>query len=91
MESGQFICEYCLDWHHHAIAFLGGAIPRGCQECGVTWETLREVTPGIAVKMYVVQKDGIYQLLCATCCDQYLPKRADLYKGSQFGSETLKL
>ncbi len=54
-------------------------------------ETLREVTPGIAVKMYVVQKDGIYQLLCATCCQQYLPKRADLYSGSQFGSEALKL
>jgi len=41
--------------------------------------------------MYVVPKDGIYQLLCACCVRPYVGKRADLYAGTRFGKETLKL
>jgi hypothetical protein len=41
--------------------------------------------------MYVVPKDGIYQVHCATCVAAYVAKRADLYKGTQFGSEVLKI
>jgi hypothetical protein len=92
MASGQMICDDCLDWHQHAIAFLGGAVPRGCQECGATWEKLRDADPlAVGVKMYVVPKDGIYQILCALCVAKYLPKRADIYQGTQFGSEVLKI
>lgn len=91
LTTGQGICDYCLDWHQHALAFLGGAVPRGCQECASTWEFLRESTLGDEVRMYVVPRDGIYQLLCAACARQYLPKRADIYKGTQFGAEVLKI
>ncbi len=91
MKSNQVICENCLDWHNHALEFLGGAPPRGCQECGETFEHLRESTVGVEVKMYVVARDGIYQVLCAKCIRDYVAKRPDLYKGTQFGHQTLKL
>lgn len=92
LASGQAICDYCLDWHNHAIEFLGGQTPpRGCQQCGLTWEVLRDSTAGVEVRMWVVMKDGIYQLLCKACIAPYLQKRADLYKGTQFGHEALKL
>ena len=91
LASGQHICDYCLDWHQHTMAFVGGeCLPRGCQVCGVTWEQLHNSTVGVEVRMYGVPKDGIYQLLCAACARPYVAKRADLYKGTQFG-EHLKL
>jgi hypothetical protein len=91
LASGQGICDYCLEWHNHAIAFLGGTPPPGCQGCGTTWAVLRDSTAGVEVRMWVVMRDGIYQLLCKTCVAGYLPKRTDLYKGTQFGHEALKL
>lgn len=91
LSSNQVICENCLDWHNAALEMLGGEPPRGCQECGRSWQTLSAETPGLQVRMYVVPKDGIYQLLCPSCVRPYLPKRADLYRGTEFGSQTLKL
>jgi hypothetical protein len=92
LASGQAICDYCLDWHNHATEFLGGSTtPRDCQACGLTWETLRDSTAGVEVRMWVVMKDGIYQLLCKGCVAPYVVKRADLYKGTQFGREELKI
>ncbi len=91
LTPGQVICDHCLDWHFHALEFLAGGVARGCQECQTSWAVLRDSTASVEVRMYVVPKDGIYQLLCATCVQRYLPKRSDLYKGTQFGSETLKL
>jgi hypothetical protein len=86
LSTGQAICEYCLDWHASALEFLGsGLTPRGCQECGATWEALRDRDPlNLAVRMYVVPKDGIYQLLCDTCVLPYTAKRADLYRGTPY-------
>jgi hypothetical protein len=90
--NAQTICDHCLEWHLHAIDFLGGeTAPHGCQECGATWEQLRDFTPDVEVRMYVVPKDGIYQLLCSACVRPYLPKRADLFRGTEFGSKTLNL
>ena len=91
LASGQKICDDCLEWHQRAVAFLGGAMPPGCQVCGASWEFLRDSTLGDEVRMYVVPKDGIYQVHCATCVAAYVAKRADLYKGTQFGSEVLKI
>ena len=92
LASGQVICDHCLDWHYHALEFLGGnGAPRGCQPCGVTFDQLRERAPAAEVRMYVVPKDNILQLLCAECVKPYLPKQKQLYKGTQFGSQKLKL
>jgi hypothetical protein len=89
--AGQICCDYCLEWHLHALDVLGGAMPKGCQECGQTWDQLRESGPLVEGRVYVVPKDGMQQVLCRVCVAKYLPKRADLYKGTQFGSETLKI
>ena len=91
LASNQVICDYCLEWHQAAIDMLAGKPPRGCQQCGISWETLRDSTPGVEVRMYVVPKDGIYQLLCAHCVRPYAGKRADLYGGTEFGRNQLKI
>lgn len=85
LSSGQVICDHCLEWHAHAQAFLGGDPPGGCQVCERTWDEIRGQTAGVAVRMYVVQKDGILQMLCAECVGPYAAKRRDLFRGSEFG------
>ena len=85
-ERRGYQCIRCYDWHQHALEVLGGATPLGCQGCGDTWEQLKERTPGVEVRMYVVPKDGIYQLLCKRCCDAYVPMRKDLFGGTEFGA-----
>lgn len=84
------MCLRCHEWHGHALRILAGEFPRGCQECGLTLEQLNTLGTGATTRMYVVPKDGIYQVLCAICKDAYCAKRADLYRATQFGSE-LKL
>jgi hypothetical protein len=85
--GAQTICDYCLDWHNHALEFLGGATPQGCQECGASWEILRDRQPGVEVRLYVVPRDGIYQLLCGLCVRPYVSARADLYRGTAYGHQ----
>jgi hypothetical protein len=87
--SGQNWCRSCFTWHLHAVEVLHGAFPKGCQECGLLLDDLKKLSPAheISVRMFVVPKDGIYQLLCRTCKDTYCMKRADLYKGTQFAAE----
>jgi hypothetical protein len=87
LASNQVICDYCLEWHFQALDVLGGAIPRGCQGCGKTGADLRAITLDADVRFYAVPKDGIYQLLCRECVKPYMPKRADLYRGTQAGKD----
>jgi len=89
--NGQTICDYCLEWHAHNLDVLGGALPKGCQECGRTWEQLQEPDGLVAGRIFIVPKDGIYQALCVVCIAPYTGKRADLYRDTKFGNETLKL
>jgi hypothetical protein len=91
LTQAQSICDYCMEWHQNAIEVLGGGVPRGCQVCDRSWDFLRDSTLGEQVRMYVVVKDGIYQVLCPECVKSYLPKRADLFKGTPFGHEKLKI
>jgi hypothetical protein len=90
MHTAQRICDYCLDWHNKAIEFLAGRGLPGCQVCGASWEFLHDSTLGVEVRMYVVPKDGIYQILCSTCIRPYVSVRKDLYGGTAFGAQ-LKL
>lgn len=85
MGDAQRICDDCLAWHNKALEFLaGGPIP-GCQGCGATFEFLRDSTLGVEIRLYVVPKDGIYQVLCQICCGSYVAKRSDLYRETPFG------
>jgi hypothetical protein len=88
----QVICAECLDWHNRALEFLAGRAMPGCQSCLATWEFLRESRVGVEnIRMYVVPKDGILQVLCEDCIRPYVEKRADLYRGTPFGTKTLNL
>lgn len=85
LASHQVICDYCLEWHQRALDLLAGTPPPGCQKCERSWAALQDAAPGTQVRLYVVPKDGLYQLLCASCVRPYLPKRAELYKNTEFG------
>jgi len=84
--EAQTICDDCLDWHNKAIALLAGKAIPGCQGCLASWEFLRDSSLGSRISLYVVPKDGIYQVLCAVCLRGYLPKRAELYRETAFGA-----
>lgn len=87
LTDAQTICDYCLEWHNNALAVLAGGVPKGCQACETPWEVLSDSTPGGSVRMYVLPKDGILQLLCAGCVKPYTMTRADLFKGTAFGAD----
>ncbi len=89
--NSQVLCEDCLDWHQRGIEFLAGNAMPGCQSCLSTWERLRDQTLGEHVRLYVVPKDGIYQVLCEACIRPYTEKRADLYRGTRFGAKIGRL
>ena len=84
-EGGARMCQKCYFWHRAALDLLvTGREPLGCQECGVTMAELRSRTTG-DIKLDVVPKDGIYQVLCKQCSNAYVPKRVDLYGDTAFG------
>ena len=88
----QRICDHCIDWHYKAIEFLAGRAMPGCQACGATWEFLRDSALNVeTVRMFVLPKDGVYQILCPECLPAYVSKRTDLYRGTRFGAEALNL
>jgi len=91
LTEAQTICDYCVEWHNHAIEFLAGAAPKGCSACGATWQFLRDSAPGVEVRLYVVPRDGIYQLLCGPCVRPYTAQRADLFRGTAYGQQALKI
>lgn len=84
-DHAQLICDDCLDWHNKAIDLLAGRAMPGCQACGATCEFLRNSELSGEIRMYVVPKDGIYQVLCQSCCGPYVAKRSDLYRETPFG------
>jgi hypothetical protein len=89
--NAQLICDHCIEWHIKAGEFLAGRAMPGCQACLASWEFLRDSAPGVEVRLYVVPKDGIYQVLCAACFLPYVSKRVDLYTGTPFGTLALNL
>ena len=79
-------CLRCLEHHNEALELLcNGSLPRGCHECGLSIADLMARTSEADMPLYVHPKDGIYQLLCATCSDSYEQKRADLYRHTPHG------
>lgn len=85
--TGQCMCPRCHEWHLHALDVLSGAVPNGCQMCGVSTRTLNDLDNSPTIRMYVIPIDGIYAIACLTCKEGYVRKRAELYKGTAFGKE----
>ena len=83
--GGVKICLHCLEWHGKAMRMLAGEPPPGCQNCGLKFRDLKEFDHLGNLRMYLVVKDGIYQIHCETCSDEYVRKRADLYGDTVYG------
>lgn len=83
--GGVVMCWHCFEWHQQAVRMFSGHPPRGCQECGVSFNQLQQSSGDGDVRMYVHAKDGIYQVLCRACSDNYVAKRVDLYRDTPFG------
>jgi hypothetical protein len=80
-----FVCKHCMEKHWIALGVLSGDVPTGCQGCGYSLADLQNISGGVETRMYVVPKDGIYQVLCKRCCDSYVARRRDVYGATQFG------
>lgn len=83
--GGAKICFRCLEWHRVAMRALCGDPPPGCQECGIKFADLKDFDRAGNLRMQLVVKDGIYQILCTPCCDIYERKRADLFRETAYG------
>ena len=82
--GGVLMCFYCHQ--KHQVAEEAFQPPRVCQgPCGRTFEQISAVTPGNKVGMTIHWKDGVYQVLCASCDADYVLKRQDLYGSTEFG------
>ena len=88
LSGGMSICQRCFDWHCKALEVLAtGKAPDGCQDCGITFEDLSNLSADGNTRMRLVPKDGVYQILCARCSEIYLPKRMDLLGGTRFAAQ----
>lgn len=79
------ICLDCYAWHRRALDMLAGTPPPGCQVCGVSFEEAK-ARDGNS-RMWLHQKDGIYQILCGWCDAKYVQKRRDLYGNTPYGKK----
>jgi hypothetical protein len=79
------MCWHCREWHLHALNILAGNPPRGCQECGLNYDQLEALSATGDVRVCLHPKDGIWQVLCGPCSDEYERKRLDLYGDTPYG------
>lgn len=81
-------CWHCLEWNKHALElFATGGIPRGCQECGISFDALEAISPNGDVRFGFHRKDGIWQVLgiACGCSADYERKRLDMYGSTPYG------
>lgn len=89
MAGGAKICVHCEQRHQEALDALSTGVFQGeCSECGKSPEQLRESDP--SGRMAVHFENGRYRAMCLECDKTYVPKRRELYGGTEFGA-ALKL
>jgi hypothetical protein len=88
LAGSQPRCYQCQEWHERAVNVLNASL--GCYDCKKSWEQFRAEAGPAEVKMYIVPRDGIYQVLCRPCCDEFVRLSRALYAGTAF-AEAMKL
>ena len=87
LPNGVIRCFQCTEHHQEALLCLAKAQPpKACHGCNVPFLDLQDIGGG-NVPMALVEKDGIYQILCLPCEREYVRKRQDLFRGTRFGHE----
>ena len=80
--GGLEICVECEQRHQEALRALSTGEFRGlCSECGQSWFELGAVN----LQMAIHYENGRYRLMCLKCNEQYVPKRMELYRGTEYG------
>ena len=81
------ICHGCYERHLKALEGLStGEYTGSCSECGKSIEEINAIQGGgdNGVRMAIHFENGIYRPMCLACDRTYVPKRADLYGGTEF-------
>jgi len=82
MPGGANICLQCEQRHLEALTALStGRFTGQCSECGRTAEQIHSPTGEMAIHF----ENGRYRAMCMQCDRAYVPKRADLYRDTEFG------
>ena len=92
MPGGAKICLHCEQRHLEAIhALQSGNFLGECSECGLKYDELKaQKKCGPKGEMSVHFENGRYRAMCLDCDKTYVPKRRELYAGTEFGNN-LKL
>jgi hypothetical protein len=84
-------CFACYERHGAALRMLAGTAVTGCQECLRPVEELQAENEAGDVRMRLYDKDGVLELLCKRCGDEYERKRPELYARTPYGQRRLKI
>lgn len=89
MPGGAKICLECEQRHLEALqAMATGEFKGQCSECGLSHEEIAaQKRCGPQGQMAVHFENGKYRIMCIPCNKLYVPKRRELYKGTQFAHE----
>lgn len=90
--GGVKICTACEQRHVEALqALQSGRFLGECSECGTSYADLKDRKRcGPLGQMAVHFENGKYRVMCLPCHAAYVPKRAELYRETEFGRD-LKL
>jgi hypothetical protein len=81
MPGGAKICVPCERRHQEALDALStGEFKGECSECGKKGDELKSANGQMAVHF----ENGKYRAMCVECNRAYVPKRRELYKGTEF-------
>jgi hypothetical protein len=85
--GGVKICFHCELRHQEALLALSTGVFKGeCSECGLNAEELvAQNRCGPQGAMVAHYEAGRYRMLCLVCDRGYVPKRAELYRNTEFG------
>lgn len=86
MPGGAKICTQCEQRHQEAMTALStGQFTGRCSECDRDHLELRAQNRcGPQGQMAVHFENGKYRVMCLPCNQLYVPKRRELYKGTEF-------
>ena len=85
--SSFTICHSCYERHNAALqALTTGKYAGECSECGQSIDEIkaRQGDGDTGVRMAVHFENGIYRPMCMECDRIYVPKRADLYRDTEY-------
>lgn len=79
------MCGKCREKHETALELLAVQQLPECMACKKSLEVIALEQQTNHPRLMAHWKDGIYQMLCIQCSDEYEQKRRDLYGETAYG------